>query len=212
MSDIPNFKINTIDVAHWFNAIRNLSNEDKSFYMDAFWAGQLDSKAWLIEKLAPIINKKHVEPNNIYVFGGWIGTLSSMLFQSNISINRIYSIDIDPKCQNISQTLCERYLDRFICVTEDMGEFNYPWDWVPDVVINTSCEHVDQDTYYRWYDKIYPGTIVVAQSNDYFDCDQHVRCSKTLSDFESINCVVDPIWSGELKHDLYTRFMSIWIK
>lgn len=211
MSIIPNLKINTLDVAYWFNAIRNLPEQERTGYMDAFWSGQLDSKAWLIEQLTPILNDRSKD-NNIYIFGGWIGVLASMIFQSDISANKIVSVDIDERCQSISQTVCGRYSDRFISVTEDMKLFDYFWDTVPDVVINTSCEHVDQDTYYQWYDKIYPGTIVVAQSNNYFTCDQHVRCNKSLRDFEDVNCVINSVYSGELVHDIYTRYMSIWIK
>lgn len=135
-----------------------------------------------------------------------------MIFQSDIPVNKIISVDLDAKCKSISETLCHRYQDRFTSVTDDMKNFDYYWDSVPDIVINTSCEHVDQDTYYSWYDKIYPGTMIVAQSNNYFDCTQHMRCSKNLMEFESMNAVSDAIYSGELKHDIYTRYMSIWIK
>lgn len=209
MSTMPNLKINTLDVAYWFNAIRNLSNDERTVYMDAFWSGQLDSKAWLIQELTKISSS---DLKNIYIFGGWIGTLASMLFQCDIRVNKIVSVDLDPRCKNISETVCSRYSDQFISVIDDMKNFDYLWDITPDIVINTSCEHVDQDTYYRWYDRIYPGTVVVAQSNNYFDCDQHVRCSRNLREFESTNCVIDPLYSGELVHDIYTRYMSIWIK
>jgi hypothetical protein len=206
---MPNLKINTLDVAYWFNAIRDLSIDERTGYMDAFWSGQLDSKAWLIQELIAISNG---DSKNIYIFGGWIGTLASMIFQSDLVVDKIVSVDLDPRCKKIGETLCGRYHDRFISITDDMKNFDYLWDTVPDIVINTSCEHVDQDTYYRWYDRIYPGTIVVAQSNNYFECDQHVRCNSNLREFESANCVINPLYSGELSHDIYTRYMSIWIK
>lgn len=209
MPDMPNFKINSLDVASWFNAIRSLSDSDRTRYMDAFWSGQLDSKAWLIQELTNVVNK---DSKNIYIFGGWIGTLASMLFQSDIVIDKIVSVDLDAQCKDISDILCDRYRDRFTSITGNMKNFDYLWDVTPDIVINTSCEHIDQDTYYQWYDRIYPGTIVVAQSNNYFDCDQHVRCNSNLQAFELLNCVVDPLYSGELVHDIYTRYMSIWIK
>jgi hypothetical protein len=206
----PNLKLNSRDISNWFNAIRDLNDRQRDVYMDAFWSGQLDSKAWLVQELTATLNDR--DSANIYIFGGWIGVLSSMLFQSDIQINQIVSVDLDERCQTISETVCQNYHDRFTSVTEDMKVFDYFWDRVPTAVINTSCEHVDQDTYYQWYDKIYPGTIVVAQSNNYFDCDQHVRCSKNLRDFEDANCVTDPVYSGELEHDIYTRYMSIWTK
>jgi hypothetical protein len=209
---MPNIKLNSSEISSWFNAIRNLSDDNRNKYLDAFWSGQLDSKAWLIDQLSRTVREHSLSTDNIYIFGGWIGVLASMLFQSDISVGRIISIDLDPECQSISSTVCERYHERFISVTDNMASYDYRWDITPAIVINTSCEHVDGDTYYRWYDRVYPGTIIVAQSNNYFECEQHVRCSKSLRDFESMNGVVDPLWSGELVHDIYTRYMSIWIK
>lgn len=212
MTRKPNIKLNSREISSWFNAVRNLSDNNRNRYLDAFWSGQLDSKAWLIDQLSETVREHSLSTENIYIFGGWIGVLASMLFQSDIPVDHIISIDLDPECQSISKTVCESHRDRFVSVTDNMASYEYCWDITPSIVINTSCEHVDTDTYYRWYDRVYPGTVIVAQSNNYFDCDQHVRCSKNLREFESMNGVVDPLWSGELVHDIYTRYMSIWIK
>jgi hypothetical protein len=203
-----NLLINSNQLIHWFNALRNLPDNDRARALDAFWAGQLDSKCWLVNTLNDYVSN----PSNIYVFGGWIGVLSSMLFQcSKFEVKNIRSIDLDPWCESIADTVCQPYMiaGSFKAITSDMKEFNYDWDIYPNVVINTSTEHIDQETYDIWYDKIPSGSLVVLQGNNFFDCPEHVRCSKSLIEFKRMNYATSVLWSGELIHDLYTRYMAI---
>lgn len=203
-------KIDTAELAHWFNAVRDLSDGDRTRALDAFWDGQLDSKAWLVEQLAKINSNQN---NDVYIFGGWIGTLASMLWQeSSLSINNIVSVDIDPWCERVAKTVNLSHSGRFHAVTGDMSTYEYDWNIQPNIVINTSSEHVDQATYDTWYDRIPPQSLVVVQGNDYFSCGEHVRCSRNLEEFMLQNHVVDPLFKGQLKTSVYTRFMCIWIK
>ena len=202
-------KINTLDLAHWFNAIRNLPDSQRTRALDALWSGQLDSKSWLVEQLAPHVR----EPSNVYIFGGWIGILASMMFQTEMPIKKIRSIDLDPWCERVADDVNKRYeMDgwRFKAVTADMTTYDYQSDIRPDIVINTSSEHITQAQYDAWYDKIPAGSLVVVQGNDFFACDGHVRCAKNLRDFEIMNHVVDPIFSGQFHTEQYTRFMTLW--
>jgi hypothetical protein len=203
-------KIDTLELAHWFNAVRDLSDSERTRALDAFWDGQLDSKAWLVEQLADVYSCAR---SDVYIFGGWIGTLASMLWQeSRLDINNIVSVDIDPWCEQIAKTVNGSHGERFHAVTADMSTYEYDWNIQPNVVINTSSEHVDQSTYDTWYDRIPPQSLVVVQGNDFFSCDEHVRCSRDLEEFEIQNHVVDPLFKGQLKTSMYTRFMCIWIK
>jgi hypothetical protein len=153
---------------------------------------------------------------NIYIFGGWIGILGSMLLQTNkLAISKIRSIDIDPWCESIADTVNKRFeMDdwRFKAITADMSLYQYQSDIKPDIVINTSTEHVSQEAYDQWYDNVPNGTLVVIQGNNFFSCDEHIRCSKTLHEFKIQNRSSDELWSGELQTDVYTRYMSIWRK
>ena len=202
--------IDTKELAHWFNAVRDLSDTDRTRALDAFWDGQLDSKAWLVEQLTQVNSYTR---SDIYIFGGWIGTLASMLWQERrLHIKNIVSVDIDPWCEQIAKTVNRSHSERFHAVTADMSTYDYDWNIQPDVVINTSSEHIDQSTYDTWYDRIPPQSLVVVQGNDYFSCDEHVRCSRDLGEFEIQNHVINPLFSGQLKTSMYTRFMCIWIK
>lgn len=200
------------DVIHWFNAIRNLPDDQRYRALEAFWAGQLDSKVWLVQELNKIVNKK----SNVYIFGGWIGVLASILFQnSTFEISKIRSIDLNPWCESVADTVCKPYeMDgwKFKARTADMSIYDYEWEIPPHIVINTSTEHIDQTTYDRWYSKIPYGTLIVAQGNNFFSCNEHVRCSDSLKMFKQQNYASNPIFHGQLPHDLYTRYMCIWKK
>ena len=43
--------INTEDLIFWFNAIRELPDQERTRALDAMWSGQIQSKAWLANTL-----------------------------------------------------------------------------------------------------------------------------------------------------------------
>lgn len=206
-----NLSINLEDIAAWFNAIRNLSEERRTRALESFYSGQLLSKGWLVNCLSYFVD----HPSNIYIFGGWTGVLSSMLFNSTIPVKKIRSIDMDPLCEEIADTINKPYeMDgwRFKAVTADMTRYDYDWDITSDVVINTVCEHLTQEAYTEWYDRIATGSLIVAQGNNYFSCPEHIRCNNNLNEFMDANYVRDSLFSGHLHTKKYTRYMSIWKK
>lgn len=207
-----NLMVNTNELAHWFNAIRQIPDTKRTKFLDAFWDAQLESKCWLINKL----NQCVYGQSNIYIFGGWIGVLANLLFQgSTFPIGKIRSIDLDPECETIADNinkLHEMADWRFKAVTGDMSTYNYQSDITPDIVINTSTEHITQQVYDQWYNNIPDDTLIVAQGNNYFECAEHIRCSSDLEDFKKQNHVKSHTYAGEYKTDLYTRYMCIWIK
>jgi hypothetical protein len=210
-----NFKIDILEIADWMNAIRNINNHaERTRALDALWLGQLSSKTWLVNNLIDYIDNK--SSVNIYIFGGWIGILGNMLLQQeSVSISKIRSIDIDPWCESIADTVNKKFeMDnwRFKAVTADMGTYQYQSDIIPNIVINTSTEHITQEIYNSWYNKIPNGTLIVIQGNNFFDCNEHIRCSNNLQEFKKQNNVTNEYFSSELKTDIYTRYMSIWRK
>lgn len=191
-----------IDLEHlhyWMCAIRNSSDPNRT--LDAFWKGQLNSKLWLIENLKPFINK----PVTVDIHGGWVGVLSSMLFQSGIPLKYVQSIDIDPTCEATASMMNkgEEIQGRFCAVTADMCST----DSLANIVINTSCEHITQKQYNQWLDRVPADSLLVLQSNNY-QIDEHVRIAESLEEFEQ-QAGVQVLWSGELKLPLYTRWMII---
>jgi hypothetical protein len=191
-----------IDLEHlhyWMQAIRNSENPMRT--MDAFWSGQLKSKEWLITNLRKNVNTFV----SIDIHGGWVGVLASMLFQSDIYINNIRSIDIDPTCESIATVMNkqEEITGRFRAVTADMCEIRSD----ADVIINTSCEHITQDQYNLWLSGMPQNSLFVLQSNNY-DIPEHIRIANNLEEFKT-QCDLNVLWAGELKLPLYTRWMII---
>lgn len=204
-------KINSKDLISWFNILRKLSENEKMRMLDAFWDGQIDSKCWLVNVLNNFVNK----PSNVYIFGGWVGLLGNLLLQCSQHIEKIRSIDIDPWCENVADNLNQLWLEndwQFKAITADMCEYNYDWNIYPDIVINTSTEHVTQSIYDNWWDKIPSGSLVVLQGNNFFDCPEHIRCTKNLNEFKRVNHIYNPIFEGTLSNKTYDRYMTINIK
>ena len=191
-----------IDLEHlhfWMQAIRQ--SPDPIRTMDAFWSGQLNSKEWLITNLRKHVNKFV----SIDIHGGWVGLLASMLFQSDIYIKNIRSVDIDPTCEPIAIMMNkkEEMAGKFRAVTADMCAMRSD----ADVIINTSCEHITQDQYDLWLSGMPHNSLLVLQSNNY-DIPEHIRIAKDLEHFVE-QSQVKVQWAGELKLPLYTRYMII---
>jgi hypothetical protein len=195
-------QIDTEHLHYWMQAIRQ--SPDPMRTMDAFWQGQIKSKEWLIEKLSATI----VNPVSIDVHGGWVGLLASMLFQSNMQIKHIRSVDIDPACEPVAKMMNkgEEIEGRFCAVTSDMCEIRSD----ANVIINTSCEHITQDQYDLWLGGLPQNSIIVLQSNDY-DIPEHVRYVDSLVDFKE-QSNLNILYAGSLDTQLYTRWMIIGYK
>lgn len=195
--------IDTEHLHHWMRAIRN--SKDPIRTMDAFWRGQILSKEWLIDEL--IKQNQHFKSRpTIDIHGGWVGTLSSLLFQSELSVSNINSIDIDPSCQEIASTMNQIELEagRFRAITADMCVYHSD----ADIVINTSFEHITQEQYDLWLDRLSTNCLIVLQSNNY-KIPEHVRTATDLENFKKQSNLKTILYSGELETSLYKRFMII---
>ena len=192
-------KIDLEHLHYWMQAIRQSNDPIRT--MDAFWSGQLKSKEWLITNLRKNVNKVV----SVDIHGGWVGVLASMLFQSDMFITNIRSIDIDPSCEPIATMMNkgEEMVGKFRAVTADMCTVRSD----ADVVINTSCEHITQDQFDLWKSGMPYNSLLVLQSNNYI-IDEHVRPAKSLEHFKE-QCNVNVLWAGELELPLYTRYMII---
>ena len=194
-------KINIQDVLFWMDAIRN--SDDRYRTLESFWKGQVNSKVWLADAL----HANYVDNDAcISIYGGWNGVLASILFNSELSIKHITSIDIDPVCENIANTVNKNYeiAGKFKAVTADMCTYTEP----ADIVINTSCEHITQEQYEQWLGNQPDNALFVIQSNNYLELDEHIRCAKDLDDFMRMS-KIKPYWRGEFETPKYTRYMII---
>jgi hypothetical protein len=207
-----------------FNNLRNAVDNHNADLSDALSWGQLKSKRWLVDELEKI----DLPLGTIFLCAGWYATLASMLFASKCNVTKIRSFDIDDNCATIAETVNRNNTKkewRFKASTADIHNIEYT-DYTyktkrfdgtvceitdtAETVINTSCEHiVDFD---KWYSKIPNQTIVVLQSNNYFEIDDHINCSKDILEFAEQTPMTDCLYSGVLELPKYTRFMRIGVK
>jgi hypothetical protein len=170
--------------------------------MDAFWSGQLRSKEWLIDNL-----NEHVHiASSVDIHGGWVGVLASMIFQSNIPVTTIRSIDIDPLCQHVATLMNkgEEIAGKFRAVTADMCTIRND----ADIIINTSCEHITQYEFDMWKSGVPHNSLLVLQSNNY-NIPEHVRTACDLDNFKEQCDLEHVLFAGEIELPLYKRFMVI---
>ena len=194
-------KVDIEDVMFWMDAIRN--SDDRYRTLESFWKGQLRSKVWLIENLARFTSQY---PNSIVVHGGWNGVLSSLLFNSHIAVEHITSVDIDETCEETARTICknQEMTGKFTAITADMCTYKYD----ADIVINTSCEHITQTQYEQWLSNVPDSALIVLQSNNYSELDEHIRCVKNIDQFIK-QSNLNVMCSGKIELPLYNRFMII---
>jgi hypothetical protein len=197
-------QINLDHFHHWMLAVRQ--SADPLQTMEAFCADQMQSMEWLICEL----KRHHMYINpwpRIDIHGGWVGVLSSMLFQSDMYIKSICSIDIDPSCEDIARTMnqIEYESGRFNAVTADLrGVVSNT-----DIIINTCSNYITQEQYNTWLE-LQPNAIFVIQSNNYH-IHEHVRITSDLDQFKQ-QSRINSIWSGCLETRLGKHWMIIGTK
>ncbi len=191
---------------------------------DCFSRGQLYSKMWLIEELSKVTNSL----GTVFLCAGWYATLSTMLFEKGFEIDVVRSFDIDPKCVQIAEIFNKKWVMddwKFKAAIEDIHNIDYsthsynvtrsdgsscPLYDSPNTIINTSCEHIEN--FEEWYKSIPSGKLVILQTNNYFEIEDHVNCVNDLAEFEKMSPMEIQCFTGALPLEHYTRFMRIGYK
>lgn len=178
----------------------------------AFMSGQVMSKTWLCRELEPHLKTDDV----IWILGGWYGMTSFLLqTRERKQIGKVLSFDQDPEAVKGALILNETFLHlgRFDAHLADVNSLDYAaWGKAPDVVINTSVEHMPDQT---WFDLIPSGTIVVLQSND-MDHSDHVFNHNSVEELQQDFPMEQFLFTGHLQFDYgewaFRRFMTIGVK
>lgn len=205
----------------FISAFKNFFINNTKIDSDCFSRGQLQSKLWLISEL----KKLDVDLGTVFLCAGWYATLSTMIFESEMKVDKIRSFDKDPSCLEIAKIFNKPWLMedwKFQSSTHDIMDIDYNTHTYivyrsdktslelidsPDTVINTSCEHIEN--FSDWYQMIPKGKLIVLQSNDYFEVKEHVNCSQSLAEFSNSCVMQQTLFEGELFLPKYTRFMKI---
>lgn len=187
--------------------------------------GQIRSKMWLIEILK---QKKLFSLGNIFLCAGWYGVLSFFLLQDkNFKINQLFNFEKDPLSVKVSEDLNRSFVQnnwKFKSSLKDILDLNYEKAQFntlkvngelqelivfPDTIMNTSCEHIE--FFPKWWDRLPQKKLIILQSNNFFQHEEHSNCVSSLSDFKK-QAPMEYLYEGELKLDKYTRFMLMGYK
>ena len=162
-----------------------------------------ESKKWLADKLFDLYNH---DAGKFYVAGGWYGMMAYQLRQkwAGEEMN-IVSADCDPMCEDYAWELFGEYdIDfRTVDVNEEQDLSQY------SAIINTSCEHMEQEDLLSIIERKDRQAWVAFQTNNYVDLNSHINCWPTAQLFaESLNLNwVASVETLQLKD--FNRFMVI---
>lgn len=197
--------------------------EDKALLNDHFSRGQIESKLWMVDKLKEMFPDKNL--GTIAHYGGWYATVAQHLFQY-YNIKNYWNLEKDTFCLNISEDFNRQQRnnnwqfksigidvndiywrddDFFRCKATNIEGKKIEVDIRPNLIINTSCEHMDNE----WHRRIPDGIPIVLQTNDYFSNEQHVNCCENLQAAIDKYPMSETFYTGEITTANYKRFMII---
>jgi len=191
---------------------------------DAFSRGQIRSKIWLTNELRNI----NAQYDNIVILAGWLGQLVDILTRS-IGFNKLRNIELDRECCEESdynfnlQRLkdwrvksvhadinnLEAHLNGYLLQTENFKSNKVVSEkFMPNLIINTSSEHMSDDWYQQIKDKSWDCTVAI-QSNNLFDHEQHVNCVHSIDHMKKKFPMEKILYEGELQLSGFKRVMLI---
>lgn len=193
---------------------------------DAFSRGQVQSKIWLTDELANI----QTNYSNVLLLAGWYGQLKS-IYVKKLTYSKMRIVDTDRSACEISDSVfnlydIEDYKVKSVCadinnLTLYQSGFEFDVEnfssgkviaekFLPDLIINTSAEHMSDDWFKQIRFKQLEGDPVVAiQSNNLFDVLEHINCVHSVDHMKKKFPMREVLYEGELQLKGYKRFMLI---
>ena len=211
-----------------FRGINNLfkSDADRNAINDAFSRSQIKSKLWLVEELF------NIDPNydNVLVMAGWFGQLKG-IYEKKLLYAKMRILEIDKfACETSDYVFNLSNLENYKVksVNADINNLTlhkngYEWDvenfkegtkysekFLPNLIINTSAEHMTDE----WYKQIRfkdmeSNPIVAIQSNNLFDIPEHINCVHSVDHMKKKFPMREILFEGELQLKGYKRVMLI---
>lgn len=210
-----------------FRGIQNYKKKTtKDDIYDAFSRGQIKSKIWLIDELEKIQNNYE----NVVVFAGWLGQIKSV-YEKKLFYTKMRIVEIDKDACESSDYIFNLSNFEGYKVKSILADINhltcyksgYEWDvtnfkdntaykekFLPNLIINTSAEHMTEE----WYNQIRfkemeSNPIVAIQSNNMFDLPEHVNCVHSINHMKKKFPMKEILYEGELQLKGYKRVMLI---
>ena len=207
---------------HMYNRMGN----DMSVISDAMSRSQIKSKIWLIEELEKIKSSY----SYVLVMAGWFGQLK-LIYDKRLTYKKMRIAEIDKSACEISDYIfnlsnLENY--KVKAVNADINNLTlhkngYEWDvenfkerskftekFLPDLIINTSAEHMTEEWFHQIrFKEVENNPIVAIQSNNLFDIPEHVNCVHSVDHMKKKFPMKEILYEGELQLKGYKRVMLI---
>ena len=199
-----------------------LDKHNVEYDKDVMSRGQIKSKKWLVDELS----KLNLPLGTIFLCAGWYASIVPLMQEAELDFEKIRSFDIDPDVWKIAEIFNTELVSnawKFKASTQNIMDINYnehTYDTlkpggevttvnreIANTIVNTSCEHITN--FSKWYDLIPNGKLVVLQSNNYYEIEEHVNCSNSLEQFSASAPMKEVLYEGELDLGQYTRYMKI---
>ena len=177
---------------------------------------QLASKEWLVDTLANYLNPKYLtfELRDVLIMGGWYGLTGMILRQQIDNEVKIWNVDSDPECVHFQHALQYNNPDyeNNIPVTDDAIEYYFDRADAFQLIINTSCEHMEREDIRMILNSKPIDTLACFQSNNYHKEAEHINTHDSLDSFIDSLKLASVYYKGEMKpSEDYTRYMVIGI-
>ena len=216
-----------------FRGINNYLKDknDPAVIQDAMSRSQMKSKIWLIDELAKI---KDTLPSgcfyNVLILAGWFGQLRS-IYDKKLTYRKMRFLDIDRSACQTSDYIfnladLENYKVKAVCA--DITQLNlhkngYEWSvenfkegtsynekFLPDLIINTSAEHMTEEWFHQIrFKELESNPIIALQSNNMFDGEGHINCVHSIDHMKKKFPMKEILFEGELQLKGYKRVMLI---
>ena len=199
---------------------------DRSALQDAFSRSQIKSKIWLVEQLANL----NITYYNVLIMAGWFGQLKN-IYNKQLTYRKMRVVELDRSaCETSDYVFNLSNLDnhKVKAVCADINELTlhkngYEWPvenfrdgaiytekFLPDLIINTSAEHMTEEWFHQLRFKQLEGDPIVAiQSNNLFDIPEHVNCVHSVDHMQKKFPMREILFTGELQLKGYKRVMLI---
>ena len=198
---------------------------------DLMSRSQIKSKIWLVEELE---NVRQSLSNPVYkqvmVMAGWFGQIKT-IYDKKLTYRKMRIVELDREACKTSDyifNLAELEDHKVKAVCADINDLTlhkngYEWrvenfkestsyaeKFLPDLIINTSAEHMTEEWFHQLRFKQLEGDPVVAiQSNNLFDIPEHVNCVHSVDHMKKKFPMREVLFAGELQLKGYKRVMLI---
>jgi hypothetical protein len=193
---------------------------------DAFSRSQIRSKIWLVEQLA-MINSNYT---NVAVMASWFGQIKT-IYDKRLTYSKMRLIELDRVACETSDYVfnlsnLENHKVKAVCADINgltLHKNGYKWPvenfkdgtqysekFLPDLVINTSAEHMTEEWFHQLrFKQLDSDPIVAIQSNNLFDIHEHINCVHSVDHMKKKFPMREVLFAGELQLKGYKRVMLI---